>query len=314
MAAKAAAKAATPTAKKATPASKKNTASKKWDKAATGPKSSPKAAANSPTKSAAYAPGQSEAMKKKRNAPIEDRTCKICSTVLSSPLKADHDRHQKTLKCQQAARDKGLASGGIDDPLSTTPGSNAAGETADELAQRTCQFCAKVLSKKKDLPGHWKTKTCVAKQYEREAKQENFMNTSGGGVSNTPIVMENAEQDDGYPAASNGVENGEQSPSNLPTSTTNDGDAGGGGYITKMEPASFGGSVTVQQDPLDQQASTTTNEQNGQVADWLGGPITTIADTLGGAMSAAGIDPLQDTDMEFSSNVPSSILDGLNSN
>merc|ERR1711974_6697 len=118
---------------------------------------------------------------------------------------------------------------------------------------------------------------------------------SGGtnGVSNTPIVMENAELDEGYPphggGGAGGGENGEQSPSNLPSSTTNEGEMA----VTKMEhPIKHVQAVAVQ-DPL--QPGSTTQEQNG-VADWIGGPITTIADTLGGAMSAAGIDPLQQDD------------------
>ena len=56
-------------------------------------------------------------MQRKRAAPIEDRTCKLCDTVLSSPLKADHARHQKTYKCIAAAKAKGLSPGGSSNTL-----------------------------------------------------------------------------------------------------------------------------------------------------------------------------------------------------
>jgi len=315
----AAANAAAPASSKKSPAGGK--ASKKSYKATTGPKSSPKAAAAAAAAAAANPSGLSEAMMKKKNAPIADRTCKICDTVLSSPLRADHDRHQKTIKCQQVARAKGLGtyssgggdggSPGFDDPLSTNPSPKKSGkksaETADELAQRTCQFCGKVLARKSDLPGHYKTKTCVAKQYEREASQEDLI-----GSSATPVVMENAEVDEGYNAAvvNGGVmgEGGEQSPSNLPSSTTNEGELPTAAF-TKMEHHV--------QDPLQQQqASTTTNTGGGGGMEWIGGgPITTIADTLGGAMHAAGIDPLGGGQHDpFATQNPSAILDGLHAN
>ena len=108
-------------------------------------------------------------MQRKRAAPIEDRTCKICGTVLSSPLRADHERHQKTYKCQMAAKAKGM---GPPDTLVNAKAIKEEAAAAEDVASRTCQFCAKVVSRKSDLPGHYKTKACVAKQYEREAKQE----------------------------------------------------------------------------------------------------------------------------------------------
>ena len=261
----------------------------------------------------------SPAMQRKRNAPVEDRTCKVCDTVLSSPLKTDHERHQKSQRCRQIAMEKGL----LPDPLSTSPGSKKAKKVEDP-SERTCQFCGKIMSRKSDLSGHYKTKACVAKQYEREAKQENFVDTSIAAsgedeqaVSNTPVVMENAEADEEYTASTADV-GGEPSPSNLPSSTTNEPEAhpvaAETAPITKVEhlnvkpehPAvnkELEGPV----DPLG--ATSTTNKDMNGSTDWLSGPITTIADTLSEELPTEAIDPLQGVD-PFA---PTAILDGLNS-
>lgn len=271
-----------PTNKKPTPASKKSV------KAATGPKSSPKKKLQT-----------SKTPQKRSSASVEDRTCKICRSVISTDSPSDHMRHRQSKYCQKIAAEKGV---GLEDPLAS-PTKKGLGkeETADELAQRTCQFCGKVLSRKSDLSGHYKTKTCIAKQYEREAQQE--MITNGGlpvvkmnsienpeqAVSNTPVVVENAEVDTGYnDEGSKGIAPADSPPS-LPTSTTNEEKLS---TVTKTEPSPVKAN-TQPDSPLDEQnqfmaTSTSVDPPQG---DWLGGPITTISDTLSPS-SQQGLDPL----------------------
>ena len=101
-------------------------------------------------------------MQKKRMAPIEDRTCKICGTVLSSPLRADHERHQKTNKCMEAGRKKGIIPRGL-----TAPPKHSAANTivnANTIKRESAPSPSSA--------SHYKYKASVAKQYEQEAKQE----------------------------------------------------------------------------------------------------------------------------------------------
>ena len=95
-------------------------------------------------------------------APIEDRTCKICGTVLSSPLRADHERHQKTNKCMEAGRKKGIIPRGL-----TAPPKHSAANTivnANTIKRESAPSPSSA--------SHYKYKASVAKQYEQEAKQE----------------------------------------------------------------------------------------------------------------------------------------------
>ena len=96
-------------------------------------------------------------------APIEDRTCKICGTVLSSPLRADHERHQRTNKCMEAGRKKGVIPRGLTAPPKHSSAANTI-VNANTIKRESAPSPSSA--------SHYKYKASVAKQYEQEAKQE----------------------------------------------------------------------------------------------------------------------------------------------
>ena len=76
------------------------------------------------------------------------------------------------------------------------------GQIIDDIVVRTCQYCGKVVDDVKDLPGHYTTKGCVAKKYQ--------MQNGDVKSSETPVVIENAEDDIDEQIVPSDMEHGKQ--------------------------------------------------------------------------------------------------------
>lgn len=123
--------------------------------------------------------------------------CDICGAMTKS-APSEIARHLKSRGCRAVAAEKKLAGGAsaeaeidpLDVDTSGTNGNNdSLGQTIDDIVGRTCQYCGKVVDDIKDLAGHYTTKGCVAKKYQMQ-------NGVGDKSSATPVVIENAEDDD----------------------------------------------------------------------------------------------------------------------
>ena len=196
------------------PASKKESASKKGQAASVEkatPKPGKKGSAATPAKGKVTPKKGGPASARKRaslgnedtptSTPLSNKkpeiVCEICG-ALTKPAPSEIARHLKSRGCRAAAAEKKLAGGASAeaeiDPLDVdTSGANgnndSLDQTIDDIVGRTCQYCGKVVDDIKDLPGHYTTKGCVAKKYQMQ-------NGVGDKSSATPVVIENAEDDD----------------------------------------------------------------------------------------------------------------------
>ena len=122
--------------------------------------------------------------------------CEICGALTKS-APSEIARHLKSRGCRAAAAEKKMAGGAsaeaeidpLDVDTSGANGNDSLDQTIDDIVGRTCQYCGKVVDDIKDLPGHYTTKGCVAKKYQMQ-------NSVGDKSSATPVVIENAEDDD----------------------------------------------------------------------------------------------------------------------
>ena len=177
-------------AKKAamSPAAKKSPTAKKTPgpqkKAAPTPKQ--KAAVASPTKAANSTPKGRKRLSVEENEFLEIKAdgahCKICDALLPKTSPSEMSRHLQSKPCRTAAQaSKTVSSSGADvDPLEVDSLANGVGNVVDDIINRTCQYCGKVVDDIKDLPGHYSTKGCMAKKYQ---------NQNGPGIFLGSIIM-----------------------------------------------------------------------------------------------------------------------------
>ncbi len=192
---------------------KKGPASKKGQAASVEkakPKPGSKSAAATPAKGKATPAKGGPASARKRaslgneetptSTPVSQKkneiACEICG-AMTKTQPSEIARHLKSRGCRAAAEKKlaeGESAEAEIDPLDVdTSGANgnndSLNQTIDDIVSRTCQYCGKVVDDIKDLPGHYTTKGCVAKKYQMQ-------NGVGNKSSATPVVIENAEDDD----------------------------------------------------------------------------------------------------------------------
>jgi hypothetical protein len=164
--------------------------------------------------------------------------CRLCDAILAKTSPSEVVRHKNSRACKMAAgAHNGAPAAGSDsadivadaadiDPLDVDAGTGV-GDVVNDIVDRTCQYCGKVVEDVKDLAGHYSTKGCMAKKYQMENGSEAsngaeadddteqiVPNTNGGKQPETTpawifderadgapnVVVENIDQVDGFSA------------------------------------------------------------------------------------------------------------------